>query len=124
MENILKELLTSFSFSLVFLVFGALKFYFLFFSVPCFWGSEILRIALNIFLSLHKLLEECKRRRSFRKEELHPLSVAKVNQYSTPQFVSKNQVTSFSAKVEIEDHLARGKRKNDFIEKYGQLALL
>lgn len=41
-----------------------------------------------------------------------------------PQFVSKDQVTSFSAKVKIEDHLANGKRKNDFIEKYGQFALL
>ena len=48
--------------------------------------------------------------------------MTKVN--SMPQFVSKNQVASFGEKVEIEDHLARGKRKNDFIDKYGQLALL
>ena len=41
------KLLTSFSFSLVLLVSGAWKFSFLFFSVPCFGGLEILRIALK-----------------------------------------------------------------------------
>ena len=48
--------------------------------------------------------------------------MTKIN--SMPQFVSKNQVASFGAKVKIEDHFARGKPKNDFIEKYGQLTLL
>lgn len=49
------------------------------------------------------------RRSAFREEEMHPLSMTKVN--SMPQFDSKNQVASFGEKVKIEDHLARGKRK-------------
>lgn len=90
-----------------------------------FWGSEILRIALNtqhlLSQDLHKLLEKCKG------DEFSAFggaaSVVNDKGHAT-QFVSKNQMASFGAKVKIEDHLARGQRKNGFIEKYGQLALL